>query len=191
MAEPRLIREYLADLDDMLPSAIVEELADGLEETYHHHLATGLETQAAARAALAEFGDPATIAVAFTNAGPARHAARTLLRAGPVVGGCWAAALINARAWDWTMSAPIPLALAMTLVAVIALLLMAAFCHRYRAARRAAATALIGTVVLDVALSSMLALPGPMRGWLLMLAAGLSLARASFAAKALRRIHAS
>lgn len=191
MAEPRLIRDYLAALDERLPAAIVEELADGLEETYRRHLAAGLETQAAARAALAEFGAPGTIATAFTDTAPARRAARTLLRAGPVVGGCWAAALVDARAWDWSVPAPIPLALAVTLAVVIALLLRAAFCRRYGAARRAAGAALLGVVVLDVALSSMLALPGPTRGWLLTLAAGLSLARAGFATRALWRIRAS
>ena len=190
MAETRLIRDYLAELGSRLPADIVEELADGLEETYQRHLSTGLAEQAAARASIAEFGGAVMIADVFVDSAPARRTARTLLAAGPIVGGFWAAVFINARAWDWTVPAPVPLAIAATLVAAIALLLIAAFCHRYTSARRAAEAALIGVVVLDLTLSSMLVLPGMIRGWLLILAVALSLTRASFAASALRRIHA-
>lgn len=190
MAETRLIRDYLIELGSRLPADIVEELADGLEETYQRHLSTGLEEQAAVRVSIAEFGDAAMIADVFVESAPGRRTARALLAAGPIVGGFWAAVLINAQAWNWTVPAPVPLALAATLVAAIALLLIAAFCHRYASARRAAGVALIGVVVLDVTLSSMLVLPGMARGWLLIVAVALSLTRASFAARALRRIHA-
>jgi hypothetical protein len=50
-----------------LPPRIVEELADGLEETYRHRLAEGLAEDAAARAAVAEFGEPPVIVAAFTR----------------------------------------------------------------------------------------------------------------------------
>ena len=46
---------------------------------------------------------------AFTRLSPARHAARRLLAAGPVVGGCWAAALITGRAWTWPVPATVRL----------------------------------------------------------------------------------
>lgn len=188
MAEPRLIRDYLAELEARLPPELVEELADGLDETYCHHLAAGLDARAAARAALAEFGDHATIATAFTRTAPARRAARALLFAGPVVGGCWAVALIRARAWDWPVPTAIPLVLAAALTASIALLLMAAFCDRYRTSRRAAVVALLGLVALDVALPGLLAPSGLLRGWPLIVASALSLARAGLATRALRRI---
>lgn len=191
MAEPRVIRDYLAALDIRLPADIVGELADGLDETYRHHLAAGLDQPSAARAALAEFGDADQIAAAFTRTAPARRAARALLGAGPVVGGCWAAALIAARAWTWPVPPLIPLMVAACLTIVIVLLVTAAFCDRYRTSRRAAGVALIGVVLVDVTLPGTLVVPGLLRGWLLLLAAGLSLARAVFAAGAWRRIHAA
>jgi hypothetical protein len=187
MAEPRVIRNYLATLDARLPTDIVEELADGLKETYRHYLAAGLDQQSAAHAALAEFGDAEEIAAAFTRSAPARRAARALLGAGPVVGGCWAAALIDARAWTWPVPALIPLIIGAGLVVVIALLVTAAFSGRYRTSRRAASIALIGVVLLDVTLPGTLVAPDLLRGWPLLLAAGLSLARAVFAARAWQR----
>jgi hypothetical protein len=191
VAEPRLIRDYLAALDAMLPAEIVEELADGLEGTYRRHVVLGLEPDAAARAALAEFGAAETIATAFTRASPARRAARTLLGAGPVVGGCWAALLVAGHAWDWQVPVIIPLGLGAALAAVIALLVAAAWCGRYRTVRRAACVALIGLVLLDVTLPGLLVLPGLLRGWPVLVAAGLSLARAAFALEAWRRVHAA
>lgn len=188
MAEPRLIRDYLADLNARLPEGIVEELRDCIEQTDRRHLDAGLDQYAVERAAIAEFGPPAAIAAAFTDAAPGRSAARTLLRLGPVVGECWAAALINARAWTWTIPMITPSAVAVVLATVIALLITAAFAPHYRAARRAASAALIGLVAIDVALPGTLALPGLLNSWPLILATGLSLARTGLAIRALRRI---
>ena len=190
MAEPRLICDYLADLDRLLPAAIVEELADGLEETFRVHLASGLDPDSAAGAAVAEFGAPSAIAAEFTRTAPARRAACALLRAGPVVGGCWAVALISARAWQWAVPAIVPLLLAAVLIMAVALLCAAAFCDLYRPARRAAHAALITVLTFDLALPGLLLLPGLLHGAAFILAAGLSLARAAFAASALQRIHA-
>jgi hypothetical protein len=191
VAEPRLIRDYLAALGALLPAEIVEELADGVAETYQHHLALGLAPQTAAHAALDEFGQPEAVAAAFTRQACARRAARTLLGVGPVVGGFWAVALIGARAWDWTIPAALPVAFAAGLVVVITLLMTAAFCGGYRAARRAAGAALVGLVLMDLALPGALVVPGLLRGWPLLAAACLSLGRAAFAAGAWRRIHVS
>ena len=99
MAEPSLITGYLAELSAQLPAPVVEELADGLDQTLRHHLGQGLDTTAAAEAAIAEFGQPQVILAAFTRASPARRAARRLLATGPIVAGCWAAELITSRAW--------------------------------------------------------------------------------------------
>jgi hypothetical protein len=68
--EPRLITSYLAALFARLPAGIVEELADGLAETYQDYLRHGLALDRAAEAAVAEFGDPDTIAVRRYGAPP-------------------------------------------------------------------------------------------------------------------------
>ena len=86
MRGPGLISGYLDALAGQLPGPVVEELAGGLEDTYRRHLGLGLASEAAARAAVAEFGDPGLIAAEFARAHPARRAARRLLAAGPVVG---------------------------------------------------------------------------------------------------------
>ncbi len=56
MSSP-LIDNCVAGLHRRLPAAIADEAADGLIEAYEHHLAGGASEQAAARSALAEFGD--------------------------------------------------------------------------------------------------------------------------------------
>ena len=82
-----------------LPGPVVEELADGLEETCRRYLGLGLAPEAAAEAAVTEFGAQEVIAAEFTRAHPARRAARRLLAIGPMVGLCWAVALVTGRAW--------------------------------------------------------------------------------------------
>ena len=72
MPGPRLIDDYLAALSADLPGRIVEELADGLDETYHRHLGQRDDPDAAARAAVAEFGEPRVIVAAFTAASRGR-----------------------------------------------------------------------------------------------------------------------
>jgi hypothetical protein len=99
MRGPGLISGYLDALAGQLPGPVVEELAGGLEETYRRHLSLGLTPEGAAQGAMAEFGDPGLIAAEFARAHPARRAARRLLAAGPVVGECWAVALVTGRAW--------------------------------------------------------------------------------------------
>ena len=56
-----LITRYVSGLHRRLPAALAEEAAAGLLETYEHHLAAGAGDHDAARAALAEFGDLATV----------------------------------------------------------------------------------------------------------------------------------
>src|SRR5258708_39885542 len=101
MPESGLIAGQLAALAARLPARIVEELADGLDETYRCYLGRGLGNEAAARAAIAEFGDPQVIAATFTAAGPARRAARRLLVAAPGAGLCRGTVLIATRPWPW------------------------------------------------------------------------------------------
>src|SRR5258708_16057617 len=100
MPGPSLIDGSLAALSADLRGWIVEELADGLDETYHYYLSHGLDPEAAARTAISEFGEPRVILTAFTDASRGRRTARRLLAAGPAVGICWAIVLITAPAWQ-------------------------------------------------------------------------------------------
>ena len=83
MPGPGLIEDYRAAVSMQLPASIVDELADGLAETYRSYLDQGLGPDAAARAAIAEFGEPALVVAAFTRASPGRRVARRLLMTGP------------------------------------------------------------------------------------------------------------
>jgi hypothetical protein len=149
MSEPRLIGAYLAVLAAELPASIVEELADGLAETYQSYLRQGLAPDRAAESAVAEFGDPHVIAAGFARINPARRGARRLLLTGPVVGGCWAAVMITGRAWAW----PIPLlgriGFGLVLLTVIGLLAAAALGTRYRPAARAGIAGCLGIAAID------------------------------------------
>ena len=104
MSEPGLINDYLAALSADLSPGIVAELADGLYQTHKHYLEQGLDSDDAATAAIAEFGEPQVVVAAFTSASPARRAARRLLAIGPLVGSCWAVALLTGRSRTW----PVP-----------------------------------------------------------------------------------
>ena len=165
MPGPGLITGYLDTLSGQLPGPVVEELAGGLEETYRRHLGLGLAPDAAAAAAVAEFGAPELIAAEFARAHPARRAARRLLVTGPAVGSCWAVALITSRAWTW----PVPMAAALVpglaLVAVVALLAFAARSTRYRPIGRAGAAGCIGTAALDAFMIIGVLAAGPAARW--------------------------
>lgn len=188
MAEPRLIRDYRAGLARRLPDSIVDELIDGLEQTYLHHLGAGLIPDAAAREALAEFGDLHTLTDLFAAEATARRAARWLLATGPLVGGCWATLLITARAWDWPVPALARAGFGLLLCAVIALLVIAARTGNYRRGQHAATLACLGLVALDAVLGALL-LSSAMHGWLMVLAV-VGCIRITFTVRAVRRIRA-
>jgi hypothetical protein len=188
MPQASLITDYLSVLSAQLPAPLVEELADGLDETHQHYLTQGLTPDAAASAAVAEFGEPQVIVAAFTRLSPARHAARRLLATGPVVGGCWAAALITGRAWTWPVPATVLLLIGVALITVIGLLAAAAFGRRYLSARRAGAVACVGITVLDGVMLITAVLAIPVLVWPVILAAAASIARLTFTARALRAV---
>ena len=188
MSQASLITDYLSVLSAQLPAPLVEELADGLDETQQHYLTQGLTPHAAASAAVAEFGEPQVIVAAFTRLSPARHAARRLLAAGPVVGGCWAAALITGRAWTWPVPATVRLLFGAALITVIGLLAAAAFGQRYLSARRAGAVACVGITALDGVMLIAAVLAIPVLAWPVILAAAASIARLTFTARALRAV---
>ena len=186
MPGPRLIDDYLAALSADLPGRIVEELADGLDETYSRHLGQGLHPDAAARAAVAEFGEPRVIVAAFTNASRGRKTARRLLAAGPAVGMCWAVVLITARAWIWPVPVVARVLFGVALITVIGLLVAAAFGRHYRLVCRAAAAACVGTAILDAVMTGTVLVIAPVLVWPVVVAVALSAGRSSFA---LRNAH--
>ena len=188
MAQPSLIRDYLAALSDQLPAPVVAELADGLEQTQRHYLGQGLDPEAAARAAVAEFGEPQVVVAAFTGVSPGRRAARRLLAIGPVVGACWGAALVINRAWAWPVPAGVRVLLGAALITVIGLLAAAAFGRRYRSTMRAAAAGCVGSAVLDATVAIAVALAVPAVIWPVIVAAAASAVRINFATCSLRSV---
>ena len=187
MPGTRLISDYLAALSADLPAQIVEELADGLDETYHGYLGQGLAPDAAARAAVEEFGEPRVIVDAFTDASHSRKTARRLLAAGPGVGMCWAVVLITARAWQWPVPVAARVLFGVSLITVIGLLAAAAFGRRYRLVRRAATAACVGTAVLDAMMIGTALAAAPVLVWPVTAAVALSAGRSAFALRNLAR----
>jgi hypothetical protein len=188
MSEPRLISDYLAVLAAQLPASIVEELADGLAETYQSYLRQDLAPDLAAGSAVAEFGDPRVIVSAFARVNPARRGARRLLLTGPVVGGCWATVLITSRAWAW----PVPLAarivLGLALLTVIGLLAAAALGTRYRLADRAGIAGCLGVTMFDTIMITGVMLAIPSMTWVTTGAMAASTARIALSVQTLRPI---
>lgn len=186
MAQPGVIGDYLAVLSRQLPASIVEELADGLAETRRFYLRQGLAADAAARSAVAEFGEPHVILAEYARAHPTRRAARMLLATGPAVGACWAATLLTSRAWPGILPARVLVGL--WLVTVIGLLATAALGTRYRLAARAGVAGCLGTVALDVLMISGAILVIPSLTWIAAAAVTASSARMTFSARTLSRL---
>jgi hypothetical protein len=181
MPTPRLIDDYLAALSAGLPLRIVDELADGLGETYRRYLGQGLAPDAAAQAAIAEFGEPRLIVTAFTQSSPGRRTARRLLLIGPGVGMCWAIALITGQAWQWPVPMVARVLFGLVLMTVIGLLAAAAVGRHYRPVCRAAAAACVGTAVLDAAMACTVLVIAPTVVWPAAVAVALSAGRSGFA----------
>ena len=185
MARHCLIDEYLAELAAQLPGELVDELADGLEEAYRQHLARAGRPEAAAAAAISEFGDPAVVVDAFVAASPGRRAARVLLITGPPVGLLWGLALLTAHAWTWSVPPAARAGFAAALVAVIVAAASAAFTgHHYRRTNLVAAGAGAGLVVLDATMLSVAVLVSPAPSGLLTLAVLASVIRIGLTARA-------
>jgi hypothetical protein len=128
------------------------------------------------------------IIAAFTRLSPARRAARRLLAAGPVVGGCWGLVLAGGHAWTW----PVPVAgrvlFGAALLSVIGLLAAAAFGREYRSVRRAGAAGCLGMTAVDTAMLLAVTLTMPALIWPVILAAAASAARLTFIARTLRPV---
>jgi len=183
-SEPRLIRGYLEVLAAQLPASIVDELADGLAETHRSYLGRGLSPDAAAEAAVEEFGTPEEILAGFAWVNPARRTARRLLGLGPVVGGCWVAALVTNRVWPGPLPARVVVGVA--LLASIGLLAVAALGRRYRVSVFSGAAGFAGFAALDIALIvGALVMLGPLT-WVTALAMAGSMVRLAVCTQALR-----
>ena len=188
MAEHSLIAGYHATLAAGLPAELADEVIDGLIEADEKYRQQGLSAENAARAAITEFGEPSLVIEEFTRAAPAKKISRRLLLTGPVVGLCWAAALIEARAWQWPVPGLIRLAFGAVLAGSVTVLVVAVLARRYRRAHRAGTVACIGLALVD-ALAVTAALAGaPSFGWLIGLAACVSTARLTFVARSFRRV---
>jgi hypothetical protein len=183
-SEPRLIRDYLAVLAGQLPASIVDELADGLAETHRSHLRRGLSSDAAAEAAVKEFGSPEEILAGFARVNPARRAARRLLGLGPVVGGCWVAALVTSRVWPGPLPARVGVSLA--LLACIGFLVVAALGRRYRVSVFSGMAGFAGFAALDIALIVGVMVVAGSLTWVTALAMAGSMVRVALCARALR-----
>ena len=186
-----LIDGYLTALALRLPADAVDELADGLTETYEHHLALTRDPDAAARAAVAEFGRPAEVTAAFTRNSPGHRGARLLLATGPVAGALWALTLVTGHAWAWPVPLPACMVFAAFLLAVVAALVTSATGRAHYARTRVAAMAgSVGLLILDAAALTGLALITPTLAWTLLAAALASLTRMGMTLRVLPRIFA-
>ncbi|GIH03631.1 hypothetical protein Rhe02_16980 [Rhizocola hellebori] len=177
MASHHLIETFLAGLARCrLPADALDELADGLAETYHHHLGTGLSPQDAAARALAEFGTTKEINAAFARHSPARRAARLMLVTGPAVGMCWGASLVAARFWTWPIPRPAVIAFVASLLATIAVLAAAATSNTYSRTRIAVMGA-CAMSLLDLIMLFSIGYAAPGFVWPMALAVPASIAR--------------
>ena len=183
-SEPRLIRGYLEALATQLPGPIVEELADGLTETYRSYRSRGLGADAAADAAVEEFGPAEEILAGFARVNPARRAARRLLGLGPVVGGCWVAALVTSRIWPGPL--PVRIVIGVALLASIGLLAVAALGRRYRVSVFSGRAGFAGFAALDITLIAGVTVLAGSLTWVTALAMAGSMVRVAVCARALR-----
>lgn len=187
MADHRLIAAYRHDLLTRLPAELAEEVSDGLTDAQEEYVRRGLSPDEAAAAAVAEFGDPGTVADAFRSASPVFRLARILIATGPVVGACWAATLITARAWAWSTPLAAPVLAGLLLAASVAMLATASLTPRYQSLRRAGIAGCLGIAVLDVTvITTAMQLAADAR-WLVVFPICLSAVRATFVVGALRR----
>jgi hypothetical protein len=188
MAGNHLIDGYLAELARRLPADAVDELADGLTETYLRYRSDGLDPDPAARAAIAEFGEAELVLAAFVRQAPGRRTAWALLFGGPVVGVWWAATLIVGRAWTWPVPGWVGPAIGAMLLVAIAMLVLAATGRRsYRRTRLAAGAGLV-VIGLDGAILATMALVAPPFVWPLALAVPASLTRVTLTARVMPRL---
>jgi hypothetical protein len=191
VASHQLIDEHLAVLARRLPADAVDELGDGLTETWQHHLAAGLPPADAARAAIGEFGTVDQITEAFVSNCPGRRTARILLATGPIAGACWGTSLAAAQAWTWPVPVPAAVVIAAALLVVVAALVTSATSRTsYHRARLGTAGG-VGLAALDLTMLAAVGLLAPTLVWPLLIAIPVSLARIGLTLRLLPAARAS
>jgi hypothetical protein len=188
VAGHRLIDAHLDALARRLPGDAVDELADGLSETFQRRLDLGLPVEVAARSAIAEFGAVDVIVAAFVRQAPGRLAARALLASGPVVGVCWAAAMVTDEAWTWPVPGSVRVAFGAALVTVVVALALAATARRSYRRTRIASFAGLALLALDTGALACVALARPDSTVAVCLAAVASLTRVSLTVRTLPKL---
>jgi hypothetical protein len=177
MARHALIDQYVTNVAGRLPAEVVEELDDGLTETWERLCAAGLTLDEAARQAVTEFGTTDDVVDAFVAQASGRRAARQLLATGPVVGAVWGSALIANRFWTWPNAATLTLPVGILLIVAVLILAAAATArHSYRRTRLGQVGAL-AVLILDGALLVAISTVSPALVWPLVVAATVSAAR--------------
>jgi hypothetical protein len=177
VAGHQLIDAHLAGLAARLPADVVEELADGLFEAWQHQLAAGRPPADAARAAIAEFGDPDQITRAFVAQAPGRRRAMVLLAPGPLVGVGWGASLLAAGVWTWPIPAIATGIFVLVLFAVVGALVISATSRRsYRRTQLGTAGGAV-LVVLDAVMLGTVLVAAPALVWPMAVAIPASLVR--------------
>lgn len=190
MAGHPLIDDHLAVLAGRLPADAVDELADGLIETWQRHLAAGMSATEAARTAIAEFGTGDEITRAFVAQAPGRRTAVAMLATGPAVGACWATCLIAAEVWTWPIAAAAIATYGAALLTVVVALVVAATSRAsYRRTRLGAAGG-IGLMLLDATMIAAVLLAAPTLVWPMAVAIPASLARIGLTVRRLPRLAA-
>ncbi|HZD22969.1 MAG TPA: hypothetical protein VE569_06140 [Acidimicrobiia bacterium] len=189
MTANNLIDDYATALSGRLPQPVVEELLDGLAETYHDQLTKTADESAAAQAAITEFGHPDVCIEAFIHYSPGRRLAMTLLATGPLMGLAWATVLIASKAWNW----PIPFSarIAFGLALFVAIATLVETTRNRQQLRRSRTTARIGAltlIVLDGTLIAAALILAQLPVLVLLPAAAASIIRILFTAQRLSRL---
>lgn len=187
MAGHHLIDAYVDTLAARLPADTVDELADGLIQAWRHHTDRGLAPEAAAQAAIAEFGDADRVVDEFVHQAPGRRTARLLLGTGPIFGVCWGTGLVTAKVWTWPIPLPVGAVYACVLLAAVAALLTAATSrHSYRRTQLGTGGAL-ALATLDTVMIATVAILAPALVWPMAVALLASLTRIGYTAQAVTR----
>lgn len=189
MADHDLIRGYLDELARRLPAGAVEELADGLEETYQRHRRRGLSATDAARAAIAEFGHPRQVTTAFAHQSAGHRTAIALLATAPVFALLWGTTLITTRAWRWHIP-PASAAIYGTILLTVAATLLKVATSENLTTTRLAAPASLVLMILDAGMLAAIASTTPALTWPMAFAVLASLTRIALTGRNLPRLFA-
>jgi hypothetical protein len=193
---------------------ILAELRSGLLDAIDARRAAGLSAQAAAEAAITEFGDPRQVAGAFRPhlaMTQARRTALALVASGPPVGLLWVAAALashitirHAPPWQWSGAPPLSpaafpavgVAILLVIASTMATIAATGRLSRWlpaspRVATATAATAGLGAAIADLAILAVLAsqlanAPGTLSPLPVAAATAASLTRLTLARRAAR-----